>query len=232
MSLMAGWPEERRPEPEERRRPWGALALIALTGIFLMRTGLPDRPGGPPRPGPAHAAPADHAPAARPLPRSVPDRVVIPALQVSAPVIARGLDAHGAIEAPPSADTRVTGWYKGAPTPGERGTAVLVGHVDSYTGPAVFYGLGGLKRGATVEVRRRDGRRAVFAVYSVRTFAKDRFPAEQVYGSAGRPELRLLTCGGTYHAGSGYAGNVVVFARLVAPGGGHPATPSATPGAP
>ncbi|MFF9478509.1 class F sortase [Streptomyces sp. NPDC014733] len=223
MSLMAGWPE-RRPEPAARRqRPWGALALLALTGIFLIRTGLPDRPGGPPRPGPTHAAPAGPAPAAAPLPRSVPDRVVIPALQVSAPVIARGLDAHGAIEAPPSADTRVTGWYRDAPTPGERGTAVLVGHVDSYTGPAVFYGLGGLKRGATVEVRRRDGRRAVFAVYAVRTFAKDRFPAEQVYGATGRPELRLLTCGGSYHAGSGYAGNVVVFARLVAPRGGHPA---------
>ncbi|GAA3178391.1 MULTISPECIES: class F sortase [Streptomyces] len=221
MSLMAGWPE-RRPEPEaRRRRPWGALALLALTGIFLIRTGLPEGPGGPPRPGPTRAAPADHAPAAPPLPRSVPDRVVIPALKVSAPVIARGLDAHGAIEAPPSADTRVTGWYRDAPTPGERGTAVLVGHVDSYTGPAVFYGLGGLKRGATVEVRRRDGRRAVFAVYAVRTFAKDRFPAEQVYGSTGRPELRLLTCGGTYHAGSGYAGNVVVFARLTAPRGGH-----------
>ncbi|MGW1840168.1 class F sortase [Streptomyces sp. BBFR2] len=223
MSLRAGWPEW-RPEPEERRRtPWGALALAALTGIFLIRTGLPDRPGGPPRPGPAHAAPADREAAAPPLPRSVPDRVEIPALKVSAPVISRGLDAHGAIEAPPSGDTRVTGWYRGAPTPGERGTAVLVGHVDSYTGPAVFYGLGGLRRGATVAVRRADGRRAVFAVYAVRTFAKDRFPAEQVYGSTGRPELRLLTCGGTYHAGSGYTGNTVVFARLVAPGGGHPA---------
>ncbi|MCB5906655.1 class F sortase [Streptomyces pinistramenti] len=180
----------------------------------MLRGGLTD---GPPQPGSAATAlsPAGRAPGQDgPLPRAVPSRVMIPELKVSAPVVPLGLDKDGRIAAPPPGNPGLTGWYKDAPTPGEKGTAVVVGHVDNFSGPAVFYGLGGLKKGSTVRVARKDGWTAVFEVYGVRVFDKEDFPAAKVYGSTGRPELRVLTCGGGYSAGAGYTGNVVVFARL------------------
>jgi hypothetical protein len=93
---------------------------------------------------------------------------------------------------------------------------VVVGHVDNEAGPAVFYGLGSLKRGAHVEVTRFDGRVAVFEVYGIEVFSKEDFPGVRVYGDTGHPELRVITCGGGYSKAHGYDGNVVAFARLVA----------------
>ena len=81
-------------------------------------------------------------------------------------------------------------------------------------GPAVFYGLGALHKGNTVEVARSDGSRAVFTVYGVQVFAKNAFPGDQVYGDTGAAELRVITCGGGFTKRTGYDSNVVVFARL------------------
>ncbi|WP_449344581.1 class F sortase [Streptomyces narbonensis] len=134
---------------------------------------------------------------------------------MDAPVTEVGLDADGWIEAPPPEDDHLTGWFTGAVTPGERGTAVVVGHVDTPSGRAVFYDLGALGKGHRVEIVRRDGRTAVFAVYGVEVVPKEGFPAERVYGDVGLPELRLITCGGTFTRETGYKGNVVVSARLV-----------------
>lgn len=215
-----GGPELWRVEPTAPRRPpWGVLALLGLTGFAMVRSGLSDEAGGPPQPdaGTTAVSPADRRPgpsAPPPLPRSAAARVTIPSIKVSAPVVPVGLDKDGRIEAPPPADPNLAGWYADAPAPGENGTAVVVGHVDNFSGPAVFYGLGALKKGSAVRVTRADGRTAVFEVYGVQVFGKKSFPAERVYGTTGRPELRLLTCGGGYSAGAGYAGNLVVFARL------------------
>ncbi|UKY53422.1 class F sortase [Streptomyces inhibens] len=211
---------EASPEaPAPARRPrWGVLALVGLVGFGMLRQGLSDEADGPPQPGAATSLfPGDlppDGPPPPPLPRSAPSRVVIPSLAVSAPVLPLGLDKDGWIEAPPADDPRLTGWYEDAPSPGERGTAVLVGHVDGLNGPAVFYGLGALEKGRTIRVTREDGRTAVFEVYGVQVFDKRNFPARKVYADTGRPELRVLTCGGTYSPGSGYTGNVVVFARM------------------
>ncbi|MEU9174564.1 class F sortase [Streptomyces sp. NPDC048420] len=217
-SELAGLAEEE--EQRKKRAPWGVIALVLLTGLALIRNGSGEFDVGPPQP--ASAAAADsrahgtvfgNAPA--PLSYSVPDRVSIPAIRVDAPVLPVGLDADGWVGAPPPEDPNLAGWFTGAVSPGEKGTAVVVGHVDNKQGPAVFYGLGALKKGNRVEIRRQDGKTAVFEIYGIEVFEKNNFPGDRVYGSKGTPELRVITCGGGFSKQTGYAGNVVAFARLV-----------------
>ncbi|MGW3465324.1 class F sortase [Streptomyces olivaceoviridis] len=209
-------------EEEERRRkraPWGVIALVLLTGLALIRNGSGEFDVGPPQPATA-AAPDNRvvlgtfpaAPAS--LPFSPVQRVRIPAIRVDAPVVQVGLDADGWVAAPPPENPGLAGWFTGAVSPGEKGTAVIVGHVDNKQGPAVFYGLGALKKGDQVEVLRQDGKTAVFGIYGVEVFEKNNFPGDRVYGSKGAPELRVITCGGGFSKQNGYDGNVVVFARL------------------
>ncbi|MEU8760543.1 class F sortase [Streptomyces sp. NPDC048659] len=201
---------------------WGVVAVVLLVGVHLLRGGTDAlRAEGPPLP-PAAAAPGTAAaavpavPAAAPgpLPAARPVRVRVPSVRVDAPLAAVGLDTEGWIDAPPPDRPALAGWFTGAVTPGERGTAVLVGHVDTPEGRGVFHDLGALTRDRRVEIVRADGRTAVFTVYGVELVPKDGFPAARVYGSTGRPELRLITCGGRYARDTGYTGNVVVSARL------------------
>ncbi|MFJ4906905.1 class F sortase [Streptomyces sp. NPDC093249] len=210
------------PGPAGGHGAWGLVAVVLLVGVHLVRGGTEElRADGPPQPvaaarpeAPGTTAPAVRVSAPRPLPASPPVRVRVPAVGVDAPVTGVGLDADGWMEAPPPEDDRLAGWFTGAVTPGERGTAVVVGHVDTPNGRAVFYDLGALRKGHRVEVTRRDGRTAVFTVYGAEVVPKDAFPAARVYGDTGTPELRLITCGGRFTEGTGYAGNVVVSARL------------------
>ncbi|MEE1754521.1 class F sortase [Streptomyces sp. SP18CS02] len=204
-----------------RRSPWGALALVMLTGLAMMRNGV-DVKEGPPQPA-AATSPADSRlgtapvppPYLEPLAYAPAARVRIDAIDVDAPVMDVGLDLGGWIDAPPAQDRNMAGWYQNGISPGQRGTAVIVGHVDNEAGPAVFYGLGSLKQGQHVEVTRYDGRVAVFEVYGIEVFSKDDFPGVRVYGDTGHAELRVITCGGGYSKAGGYDGNVVVFARMV-----------------
>ncbi|KUN23216.1 peptidase C60 [Streptomyces antibioticus] len=206
-------------EQRKRRAPWGVIALVLLTGLALIRNGSGEFDVGPPQPATAAAAdsrvPGTFSGSATPLSFSEPERVRIPAIQVDAPVMPVGLDTEGWVGAPPPEDPNLAGWFTGAVSPGEKGTAVVVGHVDNKSGPAVFYGLGALKKGNRVEVRRKDGKTAVFEIYGIEVFEKQNFPGDRVYGSKGTPELRVITCGGGFSKQNGYAGNVVAFARLV-----------------
>lgn len=210
-------------EEEERRKqraPWGVIALVLLTGLALVRNGSGEFNEGPPQPASAAAADSQvsdgvFAGAAQPLPYAMPERVRIPSIQVDAPMIPVGLDADGWIGAPPPEDPNLGGWFTGSVSPGEKGTAVVVGHVDNSQGPAVFYGLGALKPGSRVEVARQDGKTAVFEVYGVEVFEKNNFPGDRVYASKGNAELRVITCGGGFSKQNGYDGNVVAFASLV-----------------
>jgi LPXTG-site transpeptidase (sortase) family protein len=215
---------EELAEEEERRRkraPWGVIALVLLTGLALIRNGSGEFDVGPPQPASAAAsdtrvAGGENAVAGlAPLAYAVPDRVAIPAIQVDAPIMPVGLDADGWVGAPPPEDPNLAGWFTGAVSPGEKGTAVVVGHVDNKQGPAVFYGLGALKKGNRAEVSRQDGKTAVFEIYGIEVFEKDDFPGDRVYASKGTPELRVITCGGGFTKQNGYDGNVVAFARLV-----------------
>ncbi|MGW5103224.1 class F sortase [Streptomyces sp. NPDC004100] len=228
-SELAEW--EERPR---RRAPWGVIALVLLTGLALIRNGSGEFDVGPPQPAAAaaldtgtsasapdaaaSAVPDSAAPAAASLAFSAPGRVRIPAIRVDAPVTPVGMNTDGSVGAPPPEDTNLAGWFTGAVSPGEKGTAVIVGHVDNQRGPAVFYGLGALKKGDRVEVDREDGRTAVFEIYGVEVFEKSKFPGDRVYGSKGTPELRVITCGGGFTKQNGYDGNVVVFARLATTG--------------
>ncbi|MFB9553041.1 class F sortase [Streptomyces roseoviridis] len=165
---------------------------------------------------PRRAARATAEPTAPPAPlgRSRPTTLAVPAITIEAPVMGLGLDSEGRLATPPVDNPRIVGWYKNGVTPGERGTAVVVGHRDTRTGPAIFINLNSLSPGNTVRIARADGRVAVFTVDRVRTYAKSAFPDKEVYGAANRPELRLLTCGGSFQAKEGYASNIVVFAHL------------------
>ncbi len=169
-----------------------------------------------PTPVPAPAAQAAKPAKAAPvLPRSAPTRLRIPQIAVNAPFTELALDATGRLNAPAQDNKNLVGWYRGGPTPGERGSAVVAGHVDTRTGPAVFLLLRMLLPGNKVEVTRADGTIAVFSVDSVQTFPKDAFPDDKVYGSTGDAQLRLITCGGAYDKKrKDYLDNVVVFAHL------------------
>ncbi|MCL8012784.1 class F sortase [Streptomyces sp. AS02] len=156
-------------------------------------------------------------PAARPLGDALPQRLDIPALDVRAPVVATGLDQRGAIDAPPYERAGDVGWYAAGVKPGAAGAALMVGHVDTRTRPAVFHRIGALRPGATVRVLRDDGTVAEFTVENVRVVARDRFDAHQAYGARrdGRAELRLITCGGTFDRTTrSYTANVIVSAYL------------------
>lgn len=193
-----------------------AVTVVALcTGAWLVRSGAETH--APPQPSAAEAG-AGHpdARSAPALPPSPPDRIRIPSIRVNAPLMGLGLTPTGSLDVPPPEQTNLAGWYEAGTTPGETGTAIVAGHVDNAEGPAVFYDLGALKKGSTIEVDRRDGGTAVFSVDSVEVYAAKEFPDEKVYGAAGRPELRVITCGGGYSEATGYQGNVVVFAHLTA----------------
>ena len=119
---------------------------------------------------------------------------------------------------PPPTNYASPGWYTGGPTPGQLGAAVIAGHVDGKSGPAVFYRLGQLAAGALVNVTRQDGSVATFTIDRVSRFSKAAFPTELVYGnSSDLAEIRLITCGGAFNRATGhYVDNVVAFGHLTA----------------
>ncbi|MDX3849164.1 class F sortase [Streptomyces sp. AK02-01A] len=156
-------------------------------------------------------------PARAPLKPAEPRRVEVPSIGIEAPVVVRGLDGTGAVAPPPSATPHAVGWYGGGVQPGSAGTALFVGHVDTETRPAVFYGLSGARPGGKVRVSRTDGSVAEFTINDVQVVSRDRFDAEKVYGTRenSRAELRLITSGGTFDRESrAYTANVVVSAYL------------------
>jgi len=196
----------------------GVTAVALCTGAWLLRSGAETHPPPQPSAAQAHAGRvtgADTRGAAAPaLPPSPPDRVRISAIGVDAPLMGLALTRSGSLDVPPAGRKNLAGWYEAGTTPGERGTAIVAGHVDNAEGPAVFYDLGALRKGSAIEVDRRDGSVAVFTVDAVEVYDAKDFPDEKVYGAANRPELRVITCGGGYSRSTGYRGNVVVFAHL------------------
>ncbi len=138
----------------------------------------------------------------------------IPALRLTAPVGPLGLNPDDTVEVPKNPDH--AGWYRLGPSPGEMGSAVILGHVDSKTGPAVFYRLSSVRAGNKIAVTLADGVVANFQVARVVTYPNAKFPARKVYSSDGPPALELVTCGGPYdHRAHTYTANVVVYTFLV-----------------
>jgi LPXTG-site transpeptidase (sortase) family protein len=141
-----------------------------------------------------------------------PKRIVIPAIDVSAPVVSLGLNPDRTLEVPK--DYSETGWFKDGPEPGERGAAVVVGHVDSKDGPAVFYRLRALEPGDLIKIVLTDGSTVRFVAHSTMAVPKDDFPTKLVYAKTRKPTLRLITCDGEFDESTGhYLDNYIVFAR-------------------
>ncbi|MCU1667971.1 MAG: class sortase [Blastococcus sp.] len=151
-----------------------------------------------------------------PLPPAEPTHVDIPAIGVSSDLLQLGQNPDGTIQVPPLVRDSTAGWYRYSPTPGARGPAVLLGHVDSAEfGPGVFFDLGALRPGDTVTVSRADHTLAAFRVTRVTSVPKDHFPTLAVYGNTDDAELRLITCGGPFDSTTrNYLHNTVVYAVL------------------
>ena len=157
------------------------------------------------------AAAEESLPAAARLPAR-PVAISIPAIGVTSTLVSLGLNEDGTVEVP--ADPDLAGWYRLGTRPGASGSAVILGHVDSDHGPAVFYRLRTLHPGDLVEVRIADGTTQRYRVQSVRMYPNERFPAQRIYAATGGRTLNLVTCGGEYDAAhGGYQANVVVNAR-------------------
>ncbi|MGW3848550.1 class F sortase [Streptomyces fagopyri] len=191
-----------------------SVTVVALcSGVWLVRSGTEGHP--PPQPSAAQSGTGSAARQSVPaLRHSPPERILIPSIGVNAPLMGLGLTPQGSLDVPPASRKNLAGWYEAGTTPGERGTAIVAGHVDNTEGPAVFYDLGALRKGSAIEVARRDGGTARFTVDAVEVYDARDFPDDKVYGAASRPELRVITCGGGYSRTTGYQGNVVVFAHL------------------
>lgn len=211
----------RRPTGVRRRRPRsgpglpvlviaalmvlivGMLGFQKVTGVSVLPEQLTAGIRPPPKKFPVLAA-------------SRPVSIDVPAIEVRAPVHQVGIAPDGSIGVPDAGRAQEAGWYDQGPTPGQYGPAVIVGHVDTTTGPAVFHHLKEVRAGDRVEVTREDGSVAIFEVNEVERFDKEKLPADEIYGDFSRPSLRLITCGGRWVGGAtGYADNVVVFASLV-----------------
>lgn len=198
----------------EGRLLWAAAVALALTGLVLAGCGLFDRSGPP---GPSRAGTGTATPITMPpLPHSVPQRLRIGAIGVDAPIVPVGLDAEGRLETPPLDQPNLIGWFQGGPSPGELGPAVLEGHVDSTSGPSVFYRLGRLPRDAKIEVIRQDGSRVIFQADAIEQVGKNAFPTQKVYGALNYPALRLITCGGRFNRATGhYEDNIISYAHRI-----------------
>lgn len=164
-------------------------------------------------PSPVAAAPLKKRVA--PLARSTPERVRVPAIGAESELMSLGLNPDRTVEVPPLQRSELAGWYRGGPTPGARGAAVILGHIDGGGKEGVFYRLQEMRPGQQIFVDRADGSEAVFTVTEVQNFPKTDFPTQRVYGKTSDAQLRLISCGGTLdRAARSYEDNVVVFATL------------------
>lgn len=206
-----------------RRLAWAAAAVLLFTGLATASCGLfshspPPSPSGhnPPFNPSGSGTTTQPPPQIPPLPPSEPARITIPAIGIDAVVIPEGLDATGHLQVPPLNRHNLTGWYRYGPTPGQLGPAVIEGHVDSKAGPSVFYNLGKLSAGATIQVTRQDGSRVIFQVDTVELVSKSAFPTQKVYGALNYSALRLITCGGPFdHTTGHYLDNIIAYAHRI-----------------
>jgi hypothetical protein len=206
------------------RKWWLIAAALLLIGSGCLILGLQNHqhPLAGPAPSPrapksvklkAIAAPTKTATLA--TLRSIPVDLTIPAISLSVSLSTLGLNSDGTVQVP--TDIQQPGWYRLGPSPGEIGSAVILGHVDSYQGPAVFFELRSLVAGDMVYVTLADGVTAQFKVTSLATYLKTSFPDQEVYTSHGYSALQLVTCGGTFDTSTGhYLSNLVVYTSLAA----------------
>lgn len=204
----------------ETRENSGGGGLRRVLAVVLIALGLVSACGGHPAPTPqppsAEQSTVDSPPSVAGMPRSEPASVDVPKIGAFSTLIPLGLNADGTVQVPPVNQPKQAGWYQLGPTPGEIGPAVILGHVDGNKQEGIFWRLKELAPGDQISVARRDGTTAHFVVTKVDQIDKDVFPTEAVYGDTADPELRLITCGGSFdHAAHSYRDNIIVYASLV-----------------
>ena len=223
-----GAPATGRPRARHRRKGVaqllsGATSLVLL-GFLLVGWALSGRgPAGPEQGAVAVPGTVSTAAPSPPLGHKavtasglIPVRIEIPAIRVNASVMKLDLNHDGTVQVPPLNDHNLTGWYDRGAHPGQVGSSVILGHVDSFTGTSVFFYLKALRKGDTVKVVRANGSTAVFSVDGVQVAAKAAFPTESVYGPVKYPALHLVTCGGSFdQANHRYTDNIIVYSHLV-----------------
>jgi hypothetical protein len=220
--VVVSWPEDGYAPPPTgpvrlRARLAGlAGALLILGGAVTLGVAVAAQQHAP-QPS-AAAAGATGPPAQGPsLRRSLPVSVDIPAIGVDSKLLYLGVNSDGTIQVPSlETSSDQAAWYKYSVTPGQIGISVIDGHVDSYSGPAVFFRLGALQPGDTIDVTLADGVTAIFRVSGVREYLKSNYPAKTIYGATNYAALRLITCGGVFDYATGhYLSSTVVFASLI-----------------
>jgi hypothetical protein len=194
----------------------GVLLLVggaAIIGVALVSQVHAPQPAAGAAGATGPAVPGSRGPSLRP---ALPLSVDIPAIGVHSRLLRLGVNPDGTMQVPSlTTSAGEAAWYKYSATPGQIGAAVIEGHVDSYSGPAVFFRLGALRPGDIIDVTRTDGVTAIFRVTGVREYSKSKFPARTIYGSPDYAALRLITCGGPFDPVTGhYLSSTVVFASL------------------
>lgn len=167
----------------------------------------------------SHSTPSSETPTKPTTPSAatrfarLPVAISIPSIGALSPIVDLGLNADGTVEVPKS--FHEAGWYKYGVEPGENGPSVYLGHVDSTSGPGIFYRLGALRPGDHVAIQRADGRQVTFVITGVRQYPKTGFPTLEVYGDTPVPTIRLVTCGGAFDSATQhYLSNIVAFGQL------------------
>lgn len=221
VNRVASPAKKSKPSPRPRSKKWQLvfptiLILAGLGGAIFFGMQTVASPIESSRSKPVKI----HKPVAAPekkefLARSEPVTLRIPTIEMNTTLTTVGLAADGAIEVPP--DYTRAGWYTSSPTPGEKGPAIIVGHLDHISGAAVFWRLQELIPGQTIEIDRKDGTTAKFLIEQVKQVPQNEsFPTQEVYGNTDNAALRLITCGGTFnHLTQRYSDNTVVFASLL-----------------
>ena len=195
---------------------WGALSVAGLNGdVSNARASTPSQAVVASNQVTAQPHPPTSALRAIGTTGSEPVHISIPAIQVTADITQLGLNKDRTVEVPENPDD--AGWYRNGPIPGEPGSAVILGHVDSKVGPAVFFRLKSLDPGDQIAVKLDSRSVAHFEVTRVAHYANEDFPRHKVYADKpDRPALNLVTCGGKYdRAAGGYQSNVVVYTTLL-----------------
>lgn len=147
---------------------------------------------------------------------STPTRIVIPAIDVNAKVVSVGLLSSGAMQVP---DFGLAGWYEPGPMPGEPGPAVVAAHVDSRSGPDVFYRLRDLQKGDEIRLVGENGVVVVFAVESQEQAPKSELPVDRIWNQTDEPVIRLITCGGEFdYSTRHYRDNIIVYGSFLRTG--------------
>ncbi len=221
------------PVRHSRRKWWALAAGLLVVGGAGLAFGLQSQPRSLAGPATRHVVPPQGVGGSTksvptnvvvpPLPdRSTPLTLHIPAIGLTQQLAILGVNPNGTVQVP--TDIQQPGWYQFGPSPGQAGSAVILGHVDSYRGPAVFFKLRTLVAGDLIGVTMANGSTAQFKVTSIAMYLKTQFPAQLVYAAAGGSSLQLVTCGGVFNSHTGhYLSNVVVYSSLVS------TTPAPTP---